>query len=93
MRVFDLTQAPGLFQGLAGVGRAMLLLTPFCVWIGIGLALTLALLEWRVEAWARYRRAAIGAGVFLFNGAALVSIAMMVVSALLAMQGLVHHVK
>ncbi len=57
------------------------------------LVLALVLLECRSERWPRYRRACVGAGVFVLNAAVLVLITLMVFMALLAAPALLHHVK
>lgn len=54
---------------------------------------TVALLEWRIEKWRRYRRAACGIGVFLLNSAVLVAISVMVVLSLVAAPLLAHTAK
>jgi hypothetical protein len=56
-------------------------------------ALTLALLEWRVEKWPRYRRITCNAGVFLLNSLVLVALTALVVQALVAASHVVPHVK
>ena len=50
----------------------------------------LALMEWRVEKWRRYRRAACGIGVFLLNSAVLIAITAMVIFSLVTLD---HHAK
>lgn len=57
------------------------------------LLLGLVLLEWRSSRWPRYRRAAIGIGAFFLNTVVLVSIFMMVVTAILVAPALMHHAK
>jgi len=52
--------------------------------ISLGLILLFVLLEWRLSAWPKYRRAVIGSGVFLVNAFVLLVITMMVFSALVA---------
>jgi hypothetical protein len=52
--------------------------------ISIGLILLFVLLEWRLSAWPKYRRAVISSGVFLVNALVLLVITMMVFSALVA---------
>lgn len=53
----------------------------------------IALLEWRVEKWRRYRRVACGIGVFLLNSAVLLAITAMVILSLIAAPALAHHAK
>jgi hypothetical protein len=53
----------------------------------------LALLEWRSRRWPRYRRAIIGAGVFLVNLAVLFSFALMFLGATFAARQFAAHVK
>lgn len=53
----------------------------------------IALLEWRIEKWRRYRRAACGIGVFLLNSAVLVAITAMVILSLVVAPSLAHHTK
>ena len=52
--------------------------------------LVLGLLEWRSRHWPRYRRATIGLGVFLLNSLVLLSVFMMVVTAVVAAPALLH---
>jgi hypothetical protein len=73
--------------------RAMIGLAEHGLFISVGIILMLVLLEWRSGKWPRYRRAAVGIGAFLLNAAVLISIFMMVVTALLAAPALMHHVK
>ncbi|HLX68432.1 MAG TPA: hypothetical protein VKV04_02285 [Verrucomicrobiae bacterium] len=54
-------------------------------------AFAIALLEWRVEKWRCYRKAACGVGVFLLNSAVLITITTMVILALVAAPALAHH--
>jgi hypothetical protein len=61
--------------------------------IGAAVILALGLLEWRSQRWPRYRRAAIGAGVFISNAAVLILIATMMVLALFAASTLPHHIQ
>jgi hypothetical protein len=55
--------------------------------------LALVLLEWRSNAWPRYRRAALGAGAFVFNSVVLISIFLMILTATVAAPALLHHAK
>jgi hypothetical protein len=70
--------------------RTTLFFSQHGVLIGGGLIVMLALLEWRSRKWPRYRRATIGAGVFLLNGVILFSIFVMFVTALLAAPALLQ---
>jgi len=56
-------------------------------------ALGLTLLEWRSASWQRYRRATIGIGAFLLNLTVLVSIFVMILTALVAAPALMQHAK
>jgi hypothetical protein len=55
--------------------------------------LSLILLEWRSSFWPRYRRAAMGVGVFLLNSLVLVSIFLMIITAILAAPALLDPAK
>jgi hypothetical protein len=63
------------------------------LWIAATLILLLILLEWRSAKWPRYRRATVGTGAFLLNLVVLISIFMMILTALVAAPALVHHAK
>ncbi len=91
--LFDFSGAPAVFRTTAVVGRSMLLLTRYGVLITGAIILTFILLEWRSSQWPRYRRAAIGIGAFLLNATVLISITMMVISALVAAPVLLHHAR
>lgn len=71
--------------------RVMMGLTEHGLIISAGIILALVLLEWRFTQWARYRRVAVGFGTFLLNAVVLISIFMMVVTALLVAPALMHH--
>jgi len=90
---WDFAGAPAVFRALAVVGEAMLFLTAHG-WVVVGsLALGFVLVERRSGAWPRYRRAAVGAGIFLFNFGAFVSITLMVISGIVAATAFTNHVK
>ena len=77
--------APHLAKAALGISKAMILfVTPHCLLISSVICFAIILLEWRSTQWRRYRRVAIGAGVFLINFTVLISITMMVVIALVA---------
>ena len=78
---------------LPGLLQVMMLLTNYGWWILLGILVLLALLEWRVEKWPRYRRAAVGFGTFLLNAIVLISIFTMVVTAILVAPALMQHAK
>lgn len=82
--LFEFKDAPVVFQGLLFVARKLELLTPYCLYIGLLVLIVLSLLEWRSALWPRYRRAVLGTGIYLLNAAVLVTIALMVITALLA---------
>jgi hypothetical protein len=63
------------------------------LFMAMGLVLGLILLEWRSGKWHRYRRATIGIGAFLLNLLVLVSIFMMILTALVAAPALMQHAK
>jgi hypothetical protein len=91
--LFDFSGAPAVFRTTTVIGRFMLLLTHYGVLISGVVILMLILLEWRFSQWPRYRRAAIGIGAFLLNATVLISITMMVISALIAAPALLYHAK
>jgi hypothetical protein len=78
---------------LPGVLRVMMAGTEHGLMICAGIIVALVMLEWRFDKWPRYRRATVGCGTFLLNAAVLVSIFMMVVTAILMAPALMHHVK
>jgi hypothetical protein len=63
------------------------------VLIAMALVLGLGLLEWRSGKWQRYRRATIGIGAFLLNLLVLISIFVMILTALVAAPALMQHAK
>jgi hypothetical protein len=78
---------------LPTVIRMMIGLTHNGLLISGAIVLVLVLLEWRSHKWPRYRRAAVGLGTFFLNAAILVSIFMMVVTAILVAPALMQHGK
>jgi hypothetical protein len=92
-RAFNFPQAPAIFRTSATIAQVMVFLTAHWIQVGGMVVLALVLLEWRFNGWSRYRRASLGAGIFLFNFAVLLSITLMVLSALLGANALLHHVK
>jgi len=81
---------PAIFD--TTMGLLALLRQDHLILIG-AIAIALLLLEWRSAAWPRYRRTAMGVGVFVVNTGALVSITMMFVMVVLAAPHLMHQVK
>lgn len=63
------------------------------VYVAAFAVLILALLEWRSRRWPRYRRAVIGAGVFLINLTVLLSFGIMFIAATIAAGNLLSHAK
>jgi hypothetical protein len=61
--------------------------------VSVVLLLGLVLLEWRSSGWPRYRKAAIGVGAFFLNTVVLISIFMMVVTAIVLAPALMQHAK
>ena len=61
--------------------------------ISVGLLASLILLEWRFQGWPRYRRAVVGMGTFVLNSLVLVSIFMMILTAVAVAPALLHHHK
>jgi hypothetical protein len=90
---FNFPQAPGIFRTSAIIGQGMVFLTAHWIQTVGAVIFALILLEWRFNGWSRYRRASLGVGIFLFNFAVLLSITLMVLSALLGANALLHHVK
>jgi hypothetical protein len=82
--VFNFGDAPGLFRAFASIGQATIFLTHHSLLIAGTVAVVLILLEWRFGNWPRYRRMITGLGAFLLNAIVLISITMMVLSAVLA---------
>jgi hypothetical protein len=59
--------------------------------IGGAIIALLVLLEWRSSAWARYRRATVGVGVFFLNSMILIAFFMMFLAAIVAAPALARH--
>ena len=76
---------------LPAVIRWMVGLTHNGLFIAAGAVLVLLLLEWRSQHWARYRRAAVGVGTFVLNAVVLITIFMMVITAILVAPALMRH--
>ena len=91
--VFNFEHAPAVFRASATVGEAMIFLTSHCFLISGAMILAFILLERYFNQWPRYRRTTIGTGAFLLNAAVLLSLAMMIISILIAAPSLVHHSK
>jgi hypothetical protein len=73
--------------------NVMYLLKDNVFWLAVFGILALGLLEWRSDKWPRYRRAVMGAGVFLVNFVVLFSFAVMFLAATLAATQLAVHAK
>ena len=56
-----------------------------------GLVAGMVLLEWRIQAWPRYRRAVVGIGTWVVNSLVLLSIFMMILTAVAIAPALLHH--
>jgi hypothetical protein len=91
--IFNLDHAPAVFKASATIGQAMIFLTNHCLLTGGVIVLAFVLLERYFNRWPRYRRTAIGAGVFLFNAVVLASLTLMIIPIIVAVPGLVQHVK
>jgi hypothetical protein len=91
--LFNVGDAPSIFGAWARILEIMVFLTAHDLLIGGAVVLAFIVLEWRSSVWQRYRRAAVGAGIFAFNFAVLLSLTLMVISALLASSNLMSHVK
>jgi hypothetical protein len=90
-RVFDFTNAPAIFRGSGVIGQAMIFLTSHGLLIGGTVILAFVLLERYFRQWPRYRRQAIGLGVFLLNAVVLLSLALMIVSMVVAAPNVTHQ--
>ena len=93
MTVFNFGAVPAIFRAWAKIGQVMVFLTSHGILLSGAVVLAFMLLEWRSNGWRRYRRATVGAGIFVFNFAVLLSITLMVISALLASSSLMRHVR
>jgi hypothetical protein len=71
--------------------NAILFFKEHIVLIGAAIISVLVLLERRSVQWPRYRRAVVGVGAFLFNSLVLVSIFVMILTAIVAAPGLFQH--
>jgi multisubunit Na+/H+ antiporter MnhB subunit len=71
----------------------MSLFHDYGIFIAGTIILMLILLEWRSSKWPRYRRTAVGLGAFLLNSVVLISIFMMVVTAMVVASVLFHPAK
>jgi hypothetical protein len=71
----------------------MSLFHDYGIFIAGTIILMLILLEWRSSKWPRYRRTAVGLGAFLLNSVVLISIFMMVVTAMVVASVLFHPSK
>jgi hypothetical protein len=91
--VYHFSKAPAIFQAAALIGQIMVFLTAHCFSAGGTVVLAIILLEWSSNGWSRYRRAFVGTGIFLFNFAVLLSITLIVVSAIIGTAALMHHPK
>lgn len=68
-----------------------LFLTHYALAVLVAFILALAMLEWRLGNWSRYRRTSIGVMAFLLNSAVLALITLMVFLALIAAPTLLRH--
>ena len=103
--VFVMPKLKQICSSAVGVGDAsfwkvthfnfgiMSLFQDYGIFIAGATILLLILLEWRSSKWPRYRRTAVGLGAFLLNSVVLVSIFMMVVTAMVVAPALLHHPK
>ncbi len=103
--MFVMPKLQQICSSAAGVGDAsfwkvthfnfgiMSLFQAYGILIAGAIILLLILLEWRSRNWPRYRRAAVGIGAFLLNSVILISIFMMVVTAMVVAPALLHHPK
>jgi hypothetical protein len=89
--VYNFDHAPAVFQALAVIGQAMIFLTYHGFLTAGAIVLAFVLLERYFNRWPHYRRAAIGAGVFLFNAVVLISLSLMIISILIAAPALAQH--
>lgn len=86
--------APGWWGGIFHLNFAlMFFFKDNLTVIASVLAVALALLEWRSERWAQFRRATLGAGVFLLNLTVLLSFFILFVAETYAASTLAQHVK
>jgi hypothetical protein len=93
MKLLEFGPAPFFWRGVIDTGKVMILLANHAGVICSALVLAFVLLEWRSHTWRRYRRATVGAGIFVFNFAVLLSLTIMMINALLASSFLMAHVK
>ena len=75
---------------LFGLVNGMLLLTQHGPFISGCILLALVLLEWRWSQWPRYRRAVVGVGTFILNTVILVSLTLLIVTAILTAPAPIH---
>jgi hypothetical protein len=80
-------------QPLPAVLRMMVALTHNGLFISAAVIVLFLLLEWRSSQWPRYRRAAVGCGTFVLNAVVLISIFMMVITAILVAPALMNHAR
>jgi hypothetical protein len=93
MTLFNFPGADALFRAWEKICQVLVFLTAHDFAIACAAVLGFILLEWRSNGWRRYRRATVGAGIFLFNFAVLLSLMLMVISAIVASSCLTNHVK
>jgi hypothetical protein len=91
--LFNVGDAPSIFGAWAKILEVMVFLTAHDLLIGGAVVLAFIVLEWRSSVWRRYRRATVGAGIFVLNFGVLLSLMLMVISALIASQNLMSHAK
>src|SRR5712692_9163749 len=103
--MFVMPKLQQICSSAAGVGDAsfwkvthlnfgiMALFHDYGIFIAGAIILMLILLEWCSSKWPRYRRTAVGIGTFLLNSVVLISIFMMVVTAMVVAPALLQHPK
>jgi hypothetical protein len=72
---------------------AMVLFREYGLFLAGAIILLLVLLEWRSSKWPRYRRAILGIGTFAFNSLVLISIFLMIITAVVAAPALLQHAR
>jgi hypothetical protein len=91
--LFDVGDAGAIGRAWEKIAQGMIFLAAHDVSIMGAAVVVFALLEWRSSAWRRYRRAAVGAGIYVFNCAVLLSLMLMVIFAIIASSPAASHVK
>jgi hypothetical protein len=91
--VFDFANDSAIGNAWAKIAQGMIFLTAHDLSITGAAVVFFVLLEWRSSVWRRYRRAAVGTGIYVFNFAVLLSLMLMIISALIGWSSLASHVK